>query len=73
MRIRVKLFASFREGRFQEEIRDYHPGAKVSEVAAELGLAEEPSVIFVNNRHAELKQVLEEGDTLALFPPVGGG
>lgn len=73
MRITVKLFATFREGRFQEEVREYPPGARVVEVAAELGLAEKPSVIFVNNRHAELDQVLDEGDTLALFPPVGGG
>jgi molybdopterin converting factor small subunit len=28
---------------------------------------------FVNGRHAERDQPLEEGDVLAIFPAVGGG
>ena len=73
MKINVKLFATYREGRFQQEVRDYPQGTEVADVAAGLGLADKPAVVFVNNRHAELDYVLEEGDTLAFFPPVGGG
>jgi len=28
---------------------------------------------MLNNRHAELNQELNDGDSLALFPLVGGG
>ncbi len=73
MKVKVKLFATFREGRFGERIHELPEGTTVSEVIAGLGLGERPSVIFVNNRHATPARVLEEGDSLALFPPVGGG
>ena len=28
---------------------------------------------FVNGRHAERDQILEEGDVVSIFPAVGGG
>jgi molybdopterin converting factor small subunit len=40
----------------------------------DIGIPEkEVRLIFVNGRHASLEDRLAEGDTLALFPPVGGG
>ncbi|MCS7286602.1 MAG: MoaD/ThiS family protein [Anaerolineae bacterium] len=30
-------------------------------------------VVFVNGRHAEMNQVLNEGDRVGIFPPVAGG
>jgi len=30
-------------------------------------------VVIINGRNADLEQVLQDGDRVALFPPVGGG
>jgi molybdopterin converting factor small subunit len=30
-------------------------------------------LVFVNGRVASLDQMLQDGDRLALFPPIGGG
>lgn len=30
-------------------------------------------IIIINGRNANLEQVLQDGDRVALFPPVGGG
>jgi len=74
MNITIKLFASFRNGRFKEERRDYPPGSDCRNIVLSLGLTEEEiGIIIINGRHAALGHVLQEGDTLALFPLIGGG
>ncbi len=74
MQITVKLFATFRVGRFKAEPRTYPEGTRIAEIVAELGLTdEELGIVLVNGRHCQLDQVLAEGDTLSLFPLVGGG
>ena len=45
-------------------------GAIVNELAIPV---EEVGVILINGRHASLDQTVAEGDTLSLFPLVGGG
>jgi len=72
MQITVKLFASFRTGRFQEKVLEVRGGARAGEIVAELGLPA-PGILLVNERHAGLDEALREGDALHLFPPVGGG
>ncbi len=32
-----------------------------------------PLIIFVNGRHSRLDGALQDGDRLALFPPIAGG
>lgn len=74
MNITVKLFASFRTGRFDIETRDYPTGTTVADVADSLNLPHsELGIMMVNSRHVKLERVLVEGDTLALFPLLGGG
>jgi molybdopterin converting factor small subunit len=74
MNVTVKLFATFRVGRFKVEQRDCPSGTRCREVIAEVGLSEqEIGIVLVNGRHAALDARLEEGDTLSLFPLVGGG
>ncbi|ABQ25398.1 MoaD/ThiS family protein [Geotalea uraniireducens] len=74
MKITVKLFATFRVGRFAEVTRDYPPGTRVGDIIEELNIPEkEVGMIMLNNRHAEPEQELHDGDNLALFPLVGGG
>jgi molybdopterin converting factor small subunit len=74
MRITVKLFATLRSGRFDTENREFSPGITIGEVIKELGIPEkEVTLIFVNGRHANTHDTLTDGDTIGLFPPVGGG
>jgi molybdopterin converting factor small subunit len=74
MQVTVKLFATFRVGRFSEETRDYPPGTRIVDIIGELQIPDtEIGMIMLNHRHAEPDQELKEGDNLALFPLVGGG
>ncbi len=74
MTVTVKLFATFRKGRFREDVRQYQEGTTVGQVIHELELPEdELGAILVNARHAEEDYVLQNGDTLSIFPLVGGG
>ncbi len=74
MQITVKLFATFRQDRFDIEPRDYPEGTTVSDVVRDLDLPEaQLGVLMVNSRHVELDRVLVDGETLAIFPLVGGG
>ena len=74
MKIRIKLFATLRVGRFEERIERFATGTTVAEVIAWLRIPDrEVKITFVNNRHAGREKPLQDGDTLALFPPIGGG
>ena len=74
MKITVKLFATFRIGRFTQEERDYAPGTTVAQVAEQLELnPPDLGIMLVNSRHVKLDHVLRDGEVLALFPLLGGG
>lgn len=74
MRITVKLFASFRTGRFSVEEREYPDGTTIGQVADAIALPrEEIGIMMVNSRHSKLDRVLNEKDILAIFPLLGGG
>jgi molybdopterin converting factor small subunit len=74
MKVTLKLFASFRTGRFDIETVDYPPGTTVADVADSLQLPRnELGIMMINNRHVKLDHLLTDGDTLALFPLLGGG
>jgi sulfur carrier protein len=74
MRIIVKLFATLREGRSVIETIDLEPGATVADILRPLNISEkEAALIFLNSRHANLSAELADGDTLSIFPPIGGG
>jgi molybdopterin converting factor small subunit len=74
MKITVKLFATFRTGRFAIEERDYPEGTTVAQIVDELALPHaQLGILMVNSRHVDLDRVLADGETLAIFPLVGGG
>ncbi len=74
MNITVKLFASFRTGRFDIETGDYPAGTTVADIADSLKLPQsELGIMMVNSRHVKLDRVLVDGEVLALFPLLGGG
>ena len=74
LKIMVKLFANLRDQREKEQILTLPEGANPGQVMAVLHIAaEDVAIIMINGRRTEADAVLQEGDTLALFPPVGGG
>ncbi len=74
MKVCVKLFATFRNDRFKEKVCEYQEGTMVSDVIKELDLPEDQlGAVLINARHVEADQELKEGDSLSIFPLVGGG
>ncbi|NIQ93785.1 MAG: MoaD/ThiS family protein [Desulfuromonadales bacterium] len=74
MNVTVKLFANFRLGRFKVRESDLPPGTTCLGVVESLDINEkEIGVVMVNGRHAPLTHKLVEGDTVSIFPLVGGG
>ena len=74
MKLTIKLFASFRTGRFDVETADYPPGTSVADVVDSLKLPRvELGIMLINNRHVKLDHLLSDGDIVALFPLLGGG
>lgn len=73
--ITIKLFAQYRENRFKVEQRVYPKGISAGDIIDDLGVAKELplGVLMVNSRHEKPSYILQEGDTIALFPKVGGG
>ena len=74
MDITVKLFASFRAGRFSIETGEYPAGTTVADVVDGLHIPRtELGIMLVNSRHVKLDRALADGETLAIFPLLGGG
>lgn len=74
MDITVKLFATFREGRFKVEVRQVKSPYTVGQLVAALQLPiEKLGVLLVNGRHVGLDHLLNDKDVCAVFPQIGGG
>ncbi|NLT19731.1 MAG: MoaD/ThiS family protein [Syntrophomonadaceae bacterium] len=74
MRVKVKLFATFRKGRFRERDMELNEDCTVGWVIDHLRIPrKELGVVFLNGLAANADEVLKEGDTLSIFPMVGGG
>lgn len=79
MKVDVALFADL--SRFQPDGQagraprsfDLAEGTTIADVIRQLGLPDQPRVVFLDGRHAEEDAVLSDGDRLAIFPPVAGG
>ena len=73
--IGLRCFATL--ARFQPpeaEAFPIDPGETVASVMARLGIPPgAATLIFVNNVHRKPDAVLADGDSLGLFPPIGGG
>jgi molybdopterin synthase catalytic subunit/molybdopterin converting factor small subunit len=76
MQVTVRLFAGLREqAGAGERALDLPAGARVADVWDALGLGEQPPGLLyaVNREYAAGERVLEEGDEVAVIPPVSGG
>jgi len=72
--IEVRLFATFRQGRFDKRVMDLPKGTRLREVVRDLAIPEEDiSLPLVNGRYVALDRELESHDVVSLFPAVGGG
>jgi molybdopterin converting factor small subunit len=73
MEVNVKLFGDLREGRFIRTNTQLENNSRVIDLINEQNLPlEQVAICFVNSREAEFGQVLQDGDTVAFSPPVGG-
>lgn len=81
MHVKVKLFAFYRDIIGKKELKlEIERGRRVEELLnylikryPKLGMDKEGLVVSVNYNYASLKTVLNDGDEVALLPPVSGG
>jgi sulfur-carrier protein len=74
MKLTVKLFATFRQGRFEVAELERPAGATVGSLADDLRIRrDEIGIVLVRGRHAGLDHQPAPGDTVSIFPLVGGG
>jgi len=74
MQVEVRLFAVFRQGRFETRTMALAEGTSLRDLLRELDIPEErASVRLVNGRHADLDTPLSADDVVAVFPAIAGG
>ncbi len=70
----IRLFATLREGRFEKARIKLEGPSSVKEILKSFEIdPEEVAIIFVNKKHAGLDTAVHPGDSVSLFPKVGGG
>ncbi|BCS97053.1 hypothetical protein DSLASN_26850 [Desulfoluna limicola] len=77
MKLEIKLFATLRpymEGICEDGSLEVAEETTVAHIVEILKLPDEQvRLVFVNGRHVGRDHVLESGDRIGIFPPVGGG
>lgn len=74
MKIEVRLFAYFRNGREKIQVLDVDNKTTILEILNMLNINEdEVALLLLNGFDGPIDRELKDGDILALFPPVGGG
>jgi molybdopterin converting factor small subunit len=74
MRLTVKLFATYREGRFENADLEHPDGSTVGSLLDALSIPRaELGFVLVQGRHVELDTPLVANTTVSIFPKVGGG
>ena len=74
MDIEVALFATLREGRFPRKRLEFPPGSTVADVCRQLTIGDgEVAILLVNGLAVQGDHPLSPGDTVSLFPLIGGG
>ncbi|MFO8113733.1 MAG: MoaD/ThiS family protein [Desulfosalsimonadaceae bacterium] len=74
MKVRVKLFAVLRDGRFRDREMEFPDGSSLGNAMDSIGIPrEEVSLPLINGRYSSMDDQLHDGDVLSVFPSVGGG
>ncbi|MGB3365952.1 MAG: MoaD/ThiS family protein [Acidaminobacteraceae bacterium] len=73
MKVEIRLFATFRDGRDKKVYIDMdEPTPK--KLLLEIGIFEEDvAILLINGHDGKFDQDILENDYLSVFPPVGGG
>ena len=78
MKIQINLYATL-------ALQTPNPGAKaglieiedgssIGDILNRLGISRDvPKIIFLNGVHADLGTIPQDGDRIAVFPPIAGG
>ena len=73
--IRIKLFVTLKQ--FEPDSPDsfpIEPGTTIKDLIRQLGIPEKAAkLVFVNGIKQNLTSILEGGESVGIFPPVGGG
>lgn len=72
--VKVRLFANLRENRDKEMMIELGEGSTIKDIIEILNISrEDAAILLVNGLGAELDKILEDKDTVSIFPPIGGG
>jgi molybdopterin synthase sulfur carrier subunit len=74
MKLEIKLFASLQKFMPNVEKVELDDNCTVLELLEKIGInSSEVAITLVNGRHVQLDQTLQDGETVAIFPPIAGG
>jgi len=74
MVVQVRLFASFREGRFKEKELELPEASSLGDLLARLEIVQKDAKItIVNGSAVSAEHKLSDHDVIAIFPPIAGG
>jgi len=74
MVVEVRLFATFRKGRFKKREMELSEGSSLETLLESLKIAqEEAGLLLLNGQYASSKDTLAAHDVVSIFPSLGGG
>lgn len=74
MKVVVKLFASLRINNEKEYVLDIERGHTPMDLIKKLNISpQDAAIVIINGRRKEFDTILSEGDSVSIFPLVGGG
>lgn len=74
MLVEVKLFATFRQGRFDKKRLDVCEGSSLDDLLKQLNIPfEQVGILLANGRDVSVEHKLNENDTISIFPAIAGG
>ncbi len=74
IRVTVRLFATLRQNREKEMIMEVPDGTSTKDIIERLNIDQkDAAILMINGRGAKLDTILKDSDTVAIFPPLGGG
>lgn len=74
MKIEIRLFATFREGREKKQVLEIADDMNIIDILKILNIdKEEVSILLLNGMDGGFDRKIKDGDILSIFPPVGGG
>lgn len=74
MKIEIRLFATFREGREKKQLLEITEDMSIIDILKILNIdKEEVAILLLNGMDGGFDRKVKDGDILSIFPPVGGG